>query len=248
MTKTCLTLITCALILAVASVPGALCGPPFWFPYCPYYPFTEPMGQTTATLELEMFVPFNFSETIVAKGPTNVSLLDDPHPIGVDRYKIDTQITYMNLNGTSAHFGDFTIKESTTKPSLGAVEQLDPPDNSSALSYFGVYFEITAMGMTFHNDDPKNMSAIIHNIPPWGALYWSTPGESINLKDKDENVVGKVKGASHQIPPKPGVGGFTFFADGFRLLAPYVGLALTITASAAATVVCVKRVARREKR
>jgi hypothetical protein len=50
------------------------------------------------------------------------------------------------------------------------------------------------------------------------------------------------------IPHKAGVGGFVVPVDKFGLLAPYIGLALTILVSAVATAVCVKRVKRRKEK
>jgi hypothetical protein len=205
------------------------------------------MDHTTGTIELEIFGPYGFNETIAATGPTDVKRKTGPYDPGDGRWKIDTEIVFMNLTGVSMYIGPIAVVESPSKASNGAVQQLDPSDHSSANSYFDVYFEINTGFGAFHNDMPKTMSAIIHDIPPWEAIYLSAPGPSIELKNETEDTIGLIKGASHKIPPSPPVGGITFSVDRPRSLTQYIGLASTFIVATAATAICLKRIKRRKQ-
>jgi hypothetical protein len=191
MKKACFLMLVCILALAVASFPDALCYPPAGSDY---------MERTTATIELQIYGPSGFYETIVAKGPTNVSR-SDPYDPGDGRIKIDTEIVSMNLVGASSYIGPITVVESPSKASTGKIRQQTAGMDFPADSFFDVYVEIktslpSPLG-TLHNDDPKNMTAVITSIPPFGSLYESPI--TIYLKDELDNIVGAMLATRHKV-------------------------------------------------
>lgn len=196
MEKSVLALVTIVLILAMASVPNALCYPPAG---------TDYINPTTATIELEIIGMF--TETITVTGPTTVSR-GMPYDPGDGHIKIDTEIISMNLVGTSVHIGPITIIESPSKASTGAIRQQIAGTDFPADSFFDVFVEIqTTLSPpvhTLHNDDPAIMNTAIDHIPPWGAIYTSQSGP-IPLKDELDNIIGFIRHVSHEIPPKAGV-------------------------------------------
>jgi len=182
---------TCTFVLAIASVPDALCYPPAGSDY---------MEHTTATIELQIYGPSGFYEIITATGPTTVSRSDQYDP-GDGRIMIDTEIVLMNLVGTSSYVGPITVIESPSKASTGAIKQQAAGVDFPADSFFDVFIEIKS-GLPFplgtlHNDDPKNMTAVIYSIPPFGSTYESP--EIIYLKDELENIVGAMLATRHKV-------------------------------------------------
>jgi len=200
------------------------------------------MKDTTATVDLEIFGPMGFNETLTAKGPTNVSRSDPYNDI--DGYAmINTTIVFMNLTGFSAHMGPIAIVESPSKTSNGTIREWTIGKDFPADSFFDVYIEINTTFGTFHNDDPVHMRSVIYRIPPFGALYYP-PVETIFLKNEAEGIVGRIVHATHKIEPP--VGGVWVALDKSGLLVPYVAVASTVTIAAAATAIYVKR-ARKKK-
>ena len=236
--RTCLFVMTCTFVLAIASVPNALCYPPAGSDY---------MEATTATIELQIYGPSGFYEMITATGPTTVSR-SDPYDPGDGRIMIDTEIVLMNLVGNSSYVGPITVTESSSKASTGAIKQQAAGVDFPADSFFDVFIEIKS-GLPFplgtlHNDDPKNMTAVIYRIPPLGSTY-ERP-EIIYLKDELENIVGAMLATRHEV--EGSVGGIAIPVDKLGLLAPYVGLASTTLAVTVAAAVYVKRVKRRKEK
>ena len=230
-------------MLTIASIPEALCYPPAGSDY---------MEHTTATIELE--VTGMFTETITAKGPTTVSR-SNPYDPGDGHIKIDTEIISMNLVGSSSYIGPITIIESPSKASTGAIQQQTAGIDFPADSFFDVFIEIhTALpspNNILHNDDPKFMSTIIYQIPPYGSTYEGP--QTIPLKNEQEIIIGFILSTRHKVELVKPVGGTSVpivvpIDKSATLLAPYVGLASTIIVATVATAVYAKRVKRRKEK
>jgi hypothetical protein len=226
MKKAYFLLIACVLMLAIASIPGALCYPPAGSDY---------LSSTTATIEVEITGMFN--ETITAKGPTNVTR-GTPYNPGNGRMKIDTEIVSMRLTGYSYHIGSITIIESPSKKSNGTIQQKTAGIDFPADSFFDVFIEIQTMAGTFHNDDPKRMNATITQIPPYGSVYKGL--QTIPLKNATDYTIGFIKSTTHTVESPP-VGGIWIPVDKFVLLASYIALTSTIVVATAATAIYIKR-------
>jgi len=236
MKKAYFLLIACVFMLTIASIPEALCYPPAG---------SDTMSSTTATIEVE--ITGMFTETITAKGPTTVSR-SNPYDPGDGRIKIDTEIISMNLVGSSAYIGPITIIESPSKKSNGTIQQKTAGIDFPADSFFDVYIEIQTVIGTFHNDDPKRMSAIIYQIPPYGSIYEGP--QTIPLKNATDYTIGFIKSTRHTVehPRARAFGGVVVSVDKFGLLAPYIALASTIVVATAATAIYVKHVKRRKEK
>jgi hypothetical protein len=219
MKKAFFLMIVCVFIITIASIPDVLCYPPAGSDYMP---------STTATIELEIIGMF--TETVTVNGPTSVGR-SSPYDPGDGRIKIDTEIAPMSLTGTSSHIGPITIIESPSKVSNGAIQQLSPGVDFPANSFFDVFVEIQTMVGTFHNDDPVLMQTTINSIPPWGSTYISPPSP-IPLKDEHDNIIGFIRHVSHEIPPPPPVGGYSFQMEGYipaQSVTPYIALLAILT-------------------
>jgi hypothetical protein len=229
MKKTYFLPIAFVFILAIASIPNAL---------CVYPPAGTDTMNSTATIELE--ITGMFTETITAKGPTTVAR-GTPYDPGDGRMKIDTEIISMNLVGTSAYIGPVTIIESPSKASTGAIRQQIAGIDFPADSFFDVFIEIqTALPFPngrLYNDIPKRMSAVINSIPPYGSVYEGP--QPIPLNNELGIPIGLMLSTRHRVEYT--VGGIVVSLDKFGLLAPYIGLASTIAIASVASVICVKR-------
>jgi hypothetical protein len=157
------------------------------------------MPHTTAIMQIQIFGPLGFNETMTAEGPTNVTR-SNPYDPGDGHLKIDTEIVSMNLVGTSSHIGPITIVESPSKTSDGTIRQQSAGIDFPADSFFDVYVEIkTALPHplnALHNNDPVNMYSAIYSIPPLGSTYES-PEMPILLFDEGGNVVGVILRCYH---------------------------------------------------
>jgi hypothetical protein len=218
-------------ILAIASIQNATC-------QTDYPPAgTDHLEATTATIELE--ITGLFTETITAKGPTDV-LRSDPYDPGDGHIKIDTEIISMNLVGMSTHIGPITIIESPSKASTGAIQQQTAGIDFPADSFFDVFIEIhttlPSPNGILHNDDPKHMSTVINQIPPLGSTYEGPI--PIPLKDEQGTIIGSMLATRHKVET---VGGIVVPLDKLGLLAPFIGLASTVAVAAVATTIYVKR-------
>ena len=231
MKKTYFLPIVCVLMLAIMSIPGALCYPPYPSAGFDHFNFT------TATIELHVTVSPGFTETINATGPTDVKR-NDSYPSG-GRMKIDTEIISMNLVGTSVYIGPITISESLTKKSTGYIQEQTSGTWYPADSFFDVFIDIHTVVGTFHNDDPAIMSTTLYyppGIPPWGAIYQGQ--NNVTLKNEEGFPIGFILHVIHKLPQN--IGGAVVPIDKLGLLAPYIGLASTVLITAAASVIYVK--------
>lgn len=76
---------------------------------------------------------------------------------------IQTEMLSMNMSG-----GGFTLRESPTQPSLGAIEELAQGTGFPANSFFDVFFEIDLpTGDTIFNIHPHRVVSVINRIPPF---------------------------------------------------------------------------------
>jgi hypothetical protein len=217
----------CSFMLAIASIPKALCYPPAGYDY---------LDPTTALIRLEIEM---LTETITTKveGPTNVSR-SNPYNPGDNRIKIDTEIVSMHLTGYNSHVGPITIIESPSKASTGAVQQLSAGKDFPASSFFDVYVEIqTSLPFplnVLHNDDPVHMNTTIYHIPPSGAVY-EAPVERKELKDQNNVIIGFILHVVHRIGTL--VGGVVAPVDKLGLLVPYAaGVSVVAIAAGVATI------------
>ena len=225
--------IACILMLAIATIPGALC-------YPPYPPAgTDHFDSTTATIELH--VTGMFTETITATGPTDV-WRGNSYPSG-GRMKIDTEIISMNLAGTSVYIGPLTIVQSPSMASTGYIQERTSGTWYPADSFFYVFIDIHTGVGTFHNDDPAQMSTTLYyppGIPPWEAIY--SGQNNVTLKNQQGIPIGFMLHVIHKLPKNPfAVGGIVVPLDKLGLLAPYIGLVSIVAIASVASVIYVKR-------
>jgi hypothetical protein len=179
-------------MLTIANIPRAAATyPPAGSDYMP---------NTKAIIELVIYGPYGFTETIKAVGPTMVSR-GTPYDPGDGFMKIDTEIISMNLVGSSSYIGPITIVESPSKVSNGTIRQQVAPQDFPADSFFDVYIEIYTTLLSpngvLHNNDPKKMSSIITQIPPAGSTYEGP--ETVFLQNEDNVTVGAMLATSHMI-------------------------------------------------
>jgi hypothetical protein len=241
MKKPYLFAVACVLILAIAYIPKAL---------CTYPPAgVDTLTSTLGSIDLQILGPGGFEETIKVSGPTNVSR-GNPYDDGTHRIKIDTEIIFMSLTGNSKHVGPITVVQSPSIPSKGAIQQISAGQDFPASSFFLLYIEIHVPALPFpnnvlHNNKPKNMSTIIFSIPPTPNTVYEGPATIDLYNANNDTVIGHMLSTSHTVFP---VGGIAIPIDKLVLLAPYIGLASTITVGAAASAFYVKRVKHRKEK
>lgn len=137
--------------------------------------------QSTPTTPEPFPIPLNLwgATTINFEVPTGLDLgtQENPLPVPVgESFTIPTEIVSMNLEGTSPIFGDVVLRQSTTQPSRGTIENLTNVDgNLTASSSFDVAFELEF-------DDPSN------------------PGERMTLFTANPVTVGMDFTVADQIP------------------------------------------------
>jgi len=232
-------IIVFAFVLTMAGVPRGLCYPLAGVDYLPY---------SSATLELEIFGPQGFNETIIAHGPTTIAR-GVPYDPGDGHYMISTQILSMNLVGTSMHVGPITIMQSPLNKSFGAIREVNAHVEFPADSFFDVFvaIQVPALSTTFYSDS-THMSATINNIPPWGATYMG-PGNLTYLREENGTIIGGIVHVSHSVG-MPYIGGFSVNIDyvhnrGLGSQAIVTSLISTIGIAATTTGIYVKLVKRK---
>jgi cysteine-rich repeat protein len=159
------------------------------------------------------------------KGPTTVQVklgdLQDTDGDGLEQ--IPTEIVQMELTGTSP-FGrvKVTIRDAGKDPfqrSTGEIEEGandnpgildlppfidDGPGVQGAGSFFDVFFEIelSDLGVTLHNRDPKRMTTEITHKPPAEGETYENP-EFIPLFDENGTLIAEIGPGFHVPNPVP---------------------------------------------
>ncbi len=98
--------------------------------------------------------------------------------------QIVTEITNMDLGGSGlALVAGMSPGNAITQPSLGTIQQQDPPDDALADSTFDVYFEAELPGIgKVWNHGPLHIEAVITCVPP-DADYVHPAGQCVGLYD-----------------------------------------------------------------
>ena len=145
------------------------------------------------------------------EGSTEGSAIDDD---GNGRDEVPTEMVELNLTGLSPTLGPILIRLHPSIASMGAIEEtadlttgvLDvppfgPPD-STADSFFDIYFQVEVGGEVFYTIQPKRMSALITHKPPGPTdLYENL--QDIQLYDAAGNATGFFLSATRHRPQPP---------------------------------------------
>ncbi len=182
--------------------------------------------------------------TVNGPTTVNVDLgsLGDGDADGLEQ--LQTEMVQMDLTGTSSVLGPVIVRlrDSTERPfqrTLGELEERlnvqagrldllgdDPPlcvehptppancEDTTAYSFFDVYFEVQVGGNVLHNEAPKKMEATITHKPPATEETYERP-EAIRLYDEAGNPTNVwVAGTHHTpFPYVPPIGGLAEFPD-----------------------------------
>lgn len=125
--------------------------------------------------------PDGTAEQIVVHGPTTIMVnFEGPNEGDANdddnngRDEVQTEIVQMELVGTSGTFSPYLITQSPN-PSLGQIEEqvnnnpgtldVDPFAPGSAESFFDVFFEVDAIGIIWHNEEPLRFNGIMNEKP-----------------------------------------------------------------------------------
>jgi hypothetical protein len=185
---------------AVQNVIGTDC--PAGGNPCVYPPAGPDTFDSGATVVIDLPALGINDMNVVVTGPTTI-MRGDPILGGDNRYRIDTEMVALELQGISC-IGPLVVRESPSRPSLGVVQQTSPGVCYPADSFFDVFLEINVNGMTLHNEVPIRMEALgpngINSLPPYDDEYQS-PFE-IELVDQNGNPTGRIIDVSH-IPQPP---------------------------------------------
>jgi uncharacterized repeat protein (TIGR01451 family) len=172
-------------VLGVAPAEAEVtCGPgPHWVDECgtPYIDSFFDVFFSVATIRLEgdaLSLTGVFSETVFASGETRV-IRSEPRESGTGTPgyldTIDTQMAYMELNGSSPFLGPMRVRAGVDAgvpaPSEGLIQELGDPFMVD--SFFDVFFELDTPVGTLHNEVPMLMRASIEQVPPYLVDYQS---------------------------------------------------------------------------
>ena len=137
--------------------------------------------------------------TTVAMSGTTAVQRDDPLRFG-DLFTIPTQITQLDLTGISC-LGPLTLTQSSARPTLGRLDQLDQSSCFPLGAFFDVFFEVDAGGFTLHNESPLRMSVPggVGAIPPYDSTFESTG--PVTLVNEQGQPVGTLLAAGHTLLP-----------------------------------------------
>ena len=189
------------------------------------------------TLEIfEPFFPGGFIEVILLNSEGTLAMVHRDMQVGDNPGTIDTEIVSLDLFGVSANVGPVHLRVGDRvdshsghpvgpgpepfapvqfSPTLGQIQNVQTAGGSdqpsafiSGDSFFDVFFEIDAGGMTFYNRDPFILEAEIFSLPPLGTSYY--PWEDVDLflmysgmPDPGDPLVGRISSASSHHTPVP---------------------------------------------
>ncbi len=201
--------------------PGEQCDPPGQQGVCPVGDVCSADCQSCVTPPAVVFFPpagldtFNTSgvvtveipalsvtESINVFGPTAIQRGDPVDPED-GRRKITTQMTTLNLTGTSPTIGPLTITQSSVQPSMGQIKAQNAGADFPADSSFDIFFEIATTLPPplnlLHNTVPLHMGNVINSIPPLGGIYLPAYTQLIPLFDAQGNQVASLIHAQHEV-------------------------------------------------
>jgi hypothetical protein len=184
-------------VAAFAAIAVLLCSSR---PAAAYPPAGTDEFDSAATITID----FSFSGgpvmTETVTGPTRIER-GTPFNPGDGRWRIETEIVSMELRGTTA-FGPITVKESPTERSTGYVKQKMGGIDFPADSFFDVFVQMDTPLGRLHNNDPIGMSAVIHEIPPFEAMYEPPIAIPVDLFNEAGDKVGVITHAQHFVGQK----------------------------------------------
>lgn len=166
-----------------------------------------------ADVIIEIFPDPPIPVLLDSTGPddTEVELDPPPYTTGVD---IETEITKLDLEGTTEMYGPVLIRERLDKDTMGHITNVvAKPDGTflSGDSWFGVYVEVELpqLGLVATSGEvPVELVADdITRLPPYGDSYLP-PGEPVLISLYVGDVhVGYILHAMHSICPPPEIVG-----------------------------------------
>ncbi len=156
-------------------------------------------------------------ETVNLTGPTRVDValgaLADTDNNG--REQVPIEMVQLSLTGNSTCYGPVLVnlRDPTQHPyrrTTGEIEEtantqtgrLDLPPfapSGMATSFFDVFFEVQAGGVTLHNHTPKHMESVITHKPPDPGNHYDNP-DVIQLYDQNENQFPIRIGSAQHVP------------------------------------------------
>jgi hypothetical protein len=158
-------------------------------------------------------------ETVTLGGPTTVNValgaLADTDNNG--REQVPIEMVQLSLTGNSVCYGPMvlTLRDPSKHPhrrTTGEIEEttngtagtLDVPPftgTGTASSFFDVFVEIQAAGLTLHNHTPVHMESVITHKPPNTGETYQNP-DVIQLYDENENQFPiRIGSATHKPNP-----------------------------------------------
>lgn len=136
----------------------------------------------------EILDPFGFSESVSLTGPAKQSVffetsfgdaLDDDSN-GLD--EVSTELTALNLTGTSTLFGAVSVSLNSALTSVGQLEEqinnnagtldISPfTSTGTALAFFDLYINLSLGSLTLSNVDPIRVSGLTSHKPATAEEY-----------------------------------------------------------------------------
>ncbi len=141
-------------------------------------------------------------------GPARISR-EDPVDPGNGQLEIATEIVMLFLRGvtdfdpTEEGLDLVTIRESSSRESLGVIRQKAVGQDFPADSKFDVFVEITTPFGVLHNKESIKLGAVIHSIPPFHIEYIPSVDQDVALFDMIGTQVGSIRHPSHFVGEKP---------------------------------------------
>ena len=179
---------------------------------------TDIFPTTTASVHIEAgSLGCPGGETVNLTGPTtvNVDLGALADVDGNGREQVPIEMVQLQLTGTSVCYGPVAVslRDPSKHPhrrTTGEIEEtanntpgtLDVPPftgTGTASSFFDVFFEVQAAGLTLHNHTPKHMESVITHKPPNPGDHYDNP-DVIQLYDENENQFPIRLGSSQHVP------------------------------------------------
>jgi hypothetical protein len=180
-------------------------GPPSspWPPIRPLpYGGIDEFLQTSALLVVNVPGGAPSGDQITMTGPTVVSRGIEHEDIGI----IDTEIIEMQLTGFSPDLGPMELRLNPSQPSVG--QSLKQPGNYQVDSFFDIWVEVHlgGTGQVLESVGPVRVEAVHYEIPPGRTSFQGPVGGSVDLRDRDSNlIVGSIKFVDHFVPYRGGV-------------------------------------------
>jgi hypothetical protein len=191
--------------------------------------------------EIELTMPDGSSELVAVNGPATVHVFFEGQSEGTafdddgdNRDEVPTEMVALNLTGHSPTLGTIRVELRDDVPSTGQIEEavdvlsgvldLPPfgPPNTTADSFFDIFFKITVpgMGWVLHTEQPKRMSSVIRHKPPAPGDWYEGLVE-LELFDETGAPTGMfISTARHRPRPPVEVDTFDFTNAEIELTSP----------------------------